>query len=112
APPARYDLKKPEITLPPPRPGDKKPKTLVVGKPTAADVKTRFAKLADSDAVFVVPEPLVQAADKPALDLPDRRLITLDTQQVTKLQGSGTGEWALQKEGDAWKVSSLTPPAA
>ncbi|HTK76898.1 MAG TPA: DUF4340 domain-containing protein [Gemmataceae bacterium] len=107
----KYGFDKPELTLTVAVTGDDKSKTLVVGRPTAADVKSRFAKLADSDAVFVVPEPLVQAADKPALDLLDRRLITLDPQQVTKLQGSGTGEWALQKEGDAWRVASLTPPA-
>src|SRR5207248_556629 len=74
--------------------------------------KSRFAKLADADAVFVVPESLVQAADKSALDLLDRRLLTLDPQQITKFQGSGAGEWTLQKEGDAWKIASLTPPAA
>jgi hypothetical protein len=109
--PAKYGFDKPEVKLTIAVTGEEKPKRIVVGKPTAADAKTRFAKLGDADAVFVVPEPLVQAADKPALDLLDRRLLALDTQQVTKLQGSGTGEWTLQKEGDAWKVASLTPPA-
>lgn len=109
---AKYGFDKPEVKLTVAVTGDEKPKTVVIGKPTAADVKTRFARLGDGEAVFVVPEVLVQAADKPALDLLDRRLISLDPQQVTKLQGSGTGEWALQKEGDAWKVASLTSPAS
>ena len=33
------------------------PKGLVIGKPAAADVKSRFAKPADADAVVVVPAP-------------------------------------------------------
>jgi hypothetical protein len=109
---AKYGLDKPEVKLTVAVTGEEKPKTVVIGKPTAADVKSRFAKLADSEAVFVVPETLVNAADKPALDLLDRHLLTLDPQQVTKLRGSGAGEWALEKEGNAWKVASLTPPAA
>src|SRR5439155_12594972 len=67
--PAKYGLDKPELKLTVAVTGEEKPKTLVVGKLTAADLKSRFAKLADADAVFVVPESLVQAADTSALDL-------------------------------------------
>lgn len=83
---------------------EKKSKTLLIGKPTAADAKTRFAKLADSDAVFVVAEKVVAALDHSALDLLDKNLLTLKPDDVSKIQTETGGTTVtLQKTGDAWR---------
>jgi hypothetical protein len=83
---------------------------LLIGKPTAGG---RFAKLGDGGTVFVIGDAIVKAADRPALDLLDRTLLTLDPKAVTRVQSAGTARnWTVEKAGDGWKVSSLQPPAA
>ena len=51
-----------------------KPKehVLLIGQPTAAGAATRFAKLGDGEAVFVVDQNLAGPLDQTALDLLDR----------------------------------------
>lgn len=83
---------------------------LLIGKPTAGG---RFAKLGDGNAVFVIGDAVVKAADRPALDLLDRTLLTLDPKTVTRVQSAGVARnWTVEKAGDGWKVSSLQPPTA
>ena len=52
---------------------------------------TRYARLegGPTRAVFVLPDPLVKEADQPALGRLDRRLLSLDPAQVTKVQIAG-----------------------
>src|SRR5262249_20357426 len=45
-----------------------KERVLLIGKPTADGAATRFAKLGDAEAVFIVSGPFVGAVDKNALD--------------------------------------------
>jgi hypothetical protein len=81
-------------------------RVLHVGKPTEKDAPTRFAKLADSDAIFVVGAPLVAAEDHAALDLLDRNLLTLDREQIERVHSEhGDAKVTLQKEKGDWKVT-------
>ncbi len=91
---------------------DVKERTLLVGKPADKDGKTRYAKLGDGDAVFVVGDKLLAAADKPALDLLDRKLLSVDEKTVEKVQGKGaSGALTLQRKGDDWQVVESPVPA-
>src|SRR5262249_31964492 len=49
----------------------------------------------------------------PPLDLLDRRLVGVNTNLIADVRGTGPeGAWELKRDGDGWKVVSLTPPAA
>src|SRR5262249_41176086 len=71
-----------------------KPKegVLLMGKPTAEGAASRFAKLGDGEAVFVVGEKLLTAVDRTALDLLDRKLLALDTKTISRIQSTRAGE--------------------
>lgn len=88
-----------------------KERVLLVGKTTGKEVPGRYAKLGDSDAVFVVADKLASAVDKSALDLLDRRLLTLNEKAIERVQGQGTAAWALQRQGEAWQVVQSPAPA-
>ena len=91
---------------------EKKERVLLIGKPTEKDAKTRFAKLGDSEAVFVVGEKTLTAADHSALDLLDRKLLGLDGQTIRSVRGtSGPSKYTLQKEKGAWRVTDSPAPA-
>jgi hypothetical protein len=65
-------------------------RTLVVGKETAPDAGSRYATLEGGPgAVFVLPDPLVREADKPALGRLDRRLLSLDPARITRVEIDG-----------------------
>lgn len=79
---------------------------ILVGDPTEAGAKSRYAKLGDNDAVFVLAEKTIAPADRAALDLLDRTLLTLDHDAIQRVQASGAkgpvftlerakGEWQL-----------------
>jgi hypothetical protein len=88
-----------------------KERVLLLGKPTDKDSKTRFAKLGDSDAVFVVNEKTLAALDHEALDLLDRNLLNLDTKAISRIRGEGAiGPLTLERQGQEWKV--LDTPAS
>src|SRR5262249_19098250 len=65
--PATYGLDKPylRVTVVPKKEEGKEVKehTLIIGKATAKEAVSRFARLADSDGVFVVGQPVVMAVD-------------------------------------------------
>jgi hypothetical protein len=82
-----------------------KERVLLIGKPTDKDAKTRFAKLGDGEAVFVVSAKTVAAIDHSALDWLDRNLLSLDSTRIERLRSTGTaGHVTLQHEKDQWKV--------
>ena len=62
-------------------------RTLVIGKPTA-DGTSRFAKVegGTNPAVFTVPETVLKTTDKPALDLLDKALLSLDPARIAAVQ--------------------------
>jgi hypothetical protein len=114
----KFGLDKPEVTLSVAmqgdRPGDPNvTKELLLGKPVTEGQPIRYAKLADQPGVFVIGPTIADAVNKSALDLLDRRLLTVDSRLINKVTGTGTnGPWSAKKEGDKWVVDSLTPPAA
>jgi hypothetical protein len=97
----------------PAKPAEKE-RTLLIGKPTDQNAKTRFAKLGDSDAVFVVGEKPVTAVDHKALDFLDRNLLALDSTKIEKIHGEGEGgKLTLVRQGNEWRVlDSPAPPFA
>lgn len=122
ADPAKHGLDKPalrvSVTYKEERPGVALPlppavavtKTVLIGKATAPGAATRFAKLdgGATNAVFVLPDPLVKEADKPALARLDRTLLSLDPATVTKVEIAGPAADAAvtltKDEKGAWKA--------
>ena len=115
---AIYGLDKPyeKITLPvgapaagtPPPVAAAKPITILIGKATEANPKSRYAKLADSEAVVVLPEKAITALDRAALDFVNRGVLALDGQKLEKIKARG---FTLQKKGDGWQVIDSPAPA-
>jgi hypothetical protein len=99
------------------KPGDEpkeetKERTLLIGKETEGK-PGRFARLEGdaNPAVFVVAETVFRDLDKPALDLIDRKLLSIVPSAVTKLETSGPdGTLTLHKEGAEWKPVGATFP--
>jgi hypothetical protein len=91
-----------------------KDRVLLVGKPADKDDGSRYAKLVDGDAVFVVGSKLLAAVDRGALDLLDRKLLALERDSVEKVRSqAGDAKLALEREKDGWKVvESPAPPFA
>ncbi|HET6572981.1 MAG TPA: DUF4340 domain-containing protein [Fimbriiglobus sp.] len=93
--PAKHGLDKPalrvSVTYQETKPGGPTvTKTIAVGKETAPGAPTHYARQEGGPgAVFVLPDPLVQEADQSALGWLDRRLLSLDPAQVTKVQIAG-----------------------
>lgn len=114
---AKFGLDQPAITMvitvQGERPGDPNvTKELLLGKPVTEGQPARFAKLPDQPGVFVVGPTIADAVNKSALDMLDRRLLTVDTRLINKITGSGVnGVWSAKKDGDKWVIDSLSPPA-
>jgi hypothetical protein len=88
-----------------------KERGLLVGKPTEKDAKSRFAKLEDSPAIFVLGEKVLAAVDRGALDLLDRDLLKLDTKDIQKIKATGgSGPFTLQQEKETWQVVDSAAP--
>jgi hypothetical protein len=82
---------------------------LLIGQPTAPGAATRFAKLGDAEAVFVVDQTLAGSLDQTALDLLDRNLLRLDPKSIVRIQSDLSGSsLTLQHEKDTWRVQSST----
>jgi hypothetical protein len=101
---AEYGLDKPALTV-----GvaakDGKEHTLLIGKPSAEGA-THYAKRSDDPAVFTVGATLVHAADRPALDLIDTRLLNVDAAKVERLHSqSGDKSLTLEKKADVWRAT-------
>jgi hypothetical protein len=109
--PAKYGLDKPHLRLTTVA-GAGKERVLLVGKPAEKDPTQRYARLADGEAVFVVGGKLLSAVDRPALDLLNRRLLTLDHDVIERLRSqNGDAKLALQRDKDGWQVvESPAPP--
>jgi hypothetical protein len=79
--------------------------TLLIGNPVEKDGSSRFAKLADKPAVFVVGAPLVSAADRPALQLLDPGLLRLDPATIDNITTKGGDTTlTLARKGEEWEV--------
>ncbi|HKA07201.1 MAG TPA: DUF4340 domain-containing protein, partial [Gemmataceae bacterium] len=90
-----------------------KERTLVIGKQEAENKPGHFARI-EGDAkpgVFVISEATFKDLDKPALELLNKKLLTVVPSTVTKLDLTGPdGPLTLQKEGEDWKPVGATFP--
>jgi hypothetical protein len=104
-----------------PKPSDPKDKskpapaaklhTLLIGKAVDKDGKNRYAKLADGEAVFVLGDKILSAADHVALDWLSRDLLALDARNINRIHTSGHGgPLTLQRQAAEWRVTES--PAA
>jgi hypothetical protein len=89
---------------------EKKERVLIIGKPTDKDAKSRFAKLGDSEAVFVVGEKAVAAIDQPALELLDRKLLGVDLRTIHTLRAAGASKYTLKQDKDEWRLTDSPAP--
>jgi hypothetical protein len=79
--------------------------TLLIGKLTDQAAKSRFAKLEDSPAIFVLGEKTVSALDHGALELLERQLLVLEPETIEQIQRKGAGgRLTLQRKGTEWQV--------
>lgn len=108
---SKYGLVRPQLKL-----GVASPQTaksVLIGKPTADGAKSRFAKLSDGDAIFVVSDTLIAPVDRPAIDLLDRQLLSIGPDSISEVKGtSSEGDWALRRGMGGWSIQSLNPPLA
>jgi hypothetical protein len=123
--PGEYGFDKPALKIKftltekkPAKPGEEskeetKERTLVVGKQEAENKPGHFARI-EGDAnpgVFVISEAAFKDLDKPALELLNKKLLTVVPSTVTKLELTGPdGPLTLQKEADDWKPVGATFP--
>jgi hypothetical protein len=87
---------------------------LLVGKPVDKDGKGRYARLGDSEAILVVGEKVVTAADHRALDLLERKLLSLEPATIRSIRTTGkNSKFNLQEDKKEWRVTdSPAPPFA
>src|SRR5262249_33944999 len=86
---------------------------LLIGDPTEKGAKTRFARLGDGEAVFVIGEKGVQAADHAGVDLLDRKLLGLGFGGMQRAQGCAAAPrgFTLQREKEEWRLTDSPAPA-
>jgi hypothetical protein len=90
-----------------------KERVLVVGKEAPEGKGGRYARVEGDagGAVFVLGEATVKDLDKPALDLLTKKLLSVPSSTVTKLELTGPdGPLTLEKQGDEWKPVGATFP--
>jgi hypothetical protein len=87
---------------------------LLIGQPTAAGASTRFAKLGDAEAVFVIDQTVAGPLDQSALDLLDRSILRLDPKSIIRIQSNiGATTLTLERDRETWRVQSgQVPPFA
>jgi hypothetical protein len=90
---------------------DAKERVLIVGKEVDKDKKARYARLGDGEAIFVLGEKVVEAVDHAALDLLDRKILTLDQADIQTIQSrQEKAGFTLRRDKDNWRVvDSLAP---
>ena len=90
---------------------DAKEKELHIGSPTEKAAKSRFARLSDSDAVFVLAEKAVEGLDHSALDFLDRKLLALDAKKIQRITSKqSAGSFTLQEQKGEWELVDSPAP--
>ena len=90
---------------------DLKERILLVGKLTAKDAKTRYARLGDGEAIFVLGEKAVAILDREPLDLLDRQLLFLDPPMIKSLHmAKGKEAFTLTRDKDSWRAEGSGMP--
>jgi hypothetical protein len=100
-----YGLDKPYLTLTLTA-GEGKEHTLLVGNPIEKDARSRFAKLADRPAVFVLSDLFLSATDRAALDLLNPTLLHVEAAKIERVQSKiGDTSLTLDRQDEGWKVT-------
>jgi len=107
-------LDKPQLTVtlreaaPEDAKGKAKERVLLLGNKTAQqEPPAYYAKLADSDAVFLLPDILFETVNRGALDLLDRQLLSLDLKALEQLRGVGPqGTVVLDRKDGTWQATA------
>lgn len=84
--------------------------TLHIGKLDDA-TKSRYARVGDGDAVFLVNEKSLQILDRGALDLLDRVLLKMDVASIGQVRFQGSAPFTLEKKKEDWEVVGSPAPA-
>ncbi|MCX7701465.1 MAG: DUF4340 domain-containing protein, partial [Gemmataceae bacterium] len=79
--------------------------TLLLGKPVPGKSEI-YAKREDEPAIFRIADPLLRQAGRTALDLLDRRVLSVERRRVGKLERSGSVNWSATREGESWKIQA------
>jgi Domain of unknown function (DUF4340) len=88
---------------------DGKPRSLQIGKSTDGG---RFAKLGDSDAVFVLHEKLAGAFTKDPFNLIEKNFLTLNPEAIERIRFQhSTAPFTLASKNDRWQVLDSPAPA-
>jgi hypothetical protein len=89
-----------------------KERVLLVGKQVEKDGKARFARLGDSEAIFVLGEKAVSAVDQSALELLDRKLLAIRSSDIKSIRtAAGKDTFTLARDKEGWKVERSDGPA-
>jgi hypothetical protein len=111
--PAEFGLDKPQVKLTfsvkekgqggaPDRPRER---TLLIGKAVPGKPES-YAKLADDPAVFTVAESVELNTNKSALDLLDRKLLSVDNSSIAKIERTGAAKTTAVRDGKIWKIQA------
>ncbi len=103
----KYGLDKPHLRITvSTKEGDKtKDRTLLVGKAEGPAPASRYAKLADADPIYVIPDRFSLNVDRAALDLLDRKLLSVSPTEIAAIKSNAGGaNLRLEKHDKDWKV--------
>ena len=107
-----YGLAEPRVDVTFHVDGEKEPKRILLGEETPASSGT-YAKLPNSNRVFLVDTALQAAVDKPTFDFRDKAALSFDQTKVTSLElVSASQTIRLEKSENEWKlVKPVQAPA-
>jgi hypothetical protein len=99
-----YGLAEPRIDVTFHVEGEKEPRRILLGEKTPANSGV-YAKLPDSNRVFLVAPAIETAVDKSAFDFRDKTALTFDQTKVTSLELASSAQTIrLEKAGEDWKI--------
>lgn len=113
---AAYGLDNPymRVTIKPAAKKDKadtvKDRVLLVGKPVEKDGTSRYARLGDGEAIFVLGGKALAALDHGPLDLLDRTLLALPNIESVRCT-NGKETFTLRRDKDNWRVDLAGGPS-
>lgn len=91
---------------------ERKERVLLIGKPTAKDARSRYARLGDSEAIFILGDKAVAAVDRGPLDFLDRKLIALPENAIKSIRFvAGKDTFTLKRDKDDWRIERGDGPS-
>jgi hypothetical protein len=90
--------------------GGKEKRVLDIGSRLSPTDASRFAKLSDSDAVFVLDEKTLALLKRDAVDFLDKSLLSVNVGDIQRIRYQGA-KFALESKGEQWLVVDAPAPA-